>query len=79
MDREKLTEEEVQTIFNKSHGHCIWCDRKLVFSWRGKWDKRYEGGWDVDDFDNNAEEGEDDLGNLFASCIPCIAIKGNIE
>jgi hypothetical protein len=58
---------------------CVWCDRKLVFSWRGNWDKRYEGGWDVDDFDDSAEKGEDDLGNLVASCIPCIAIKGNVE
>ena len=31
MDRKKLTEEEIQMIFNKTRGHCIWCDRELIF------------------------------------------------
>jgi NTE family protein len=46
---------------------------------KSDWAQSHLSGWDVDDFDDSAEKGEDDLGNLVASCIPCIAIKGNVE
>jgi hypothetical protein len=69
------SEDKLNKIFDKTHGACHLCAKKLYFSNYGNIDGR-RGKWEVEHSIPKAKGGTDHLNNLYAACISCNRSKG---
>jgi 5-methylcytosine-specific restriction endonuclease McrA len=72
MDQNRLI-----AIYDKTHGYCHICHKKLSLKNYGKNDER--GAWHIEHSKAKANGGTDHLNNLYAACIPCNLEKGTLH
>lgn len=63
------SEEILNHVFDKTDGHCRYCEKKLVWKNYGKFGK--QGAWEIDHDIPKSRGGMDYLMNLLPACIPC--------
>lgn len=61
--------EELNKIFDKNNGYCIYCREKMAWSNYGKPGER--GAWEIDHGNPRSRGGSDDIRNLWACHIKC--------
>jgi 5-methylcytosine-specific restriction endonuclease McrA len=70
----KMTNDRLNAIYDKTHGCCHICHKKLSFinyAVHGA-----KGAWHVEHSKAKAKGGTDHLNNLYAACITCNLEKG---
>jgi 5-methylcytosine-specific restriction endonuclease McrA len=70
----RLTEGQVNEIFDRTSGKCHLCHKKLSFKNYARYGER--GAWEVEHSVPRACGGSDRLNNLYAACISCNRAKG---
>ena len=70
----RLTEDQVNDIFDRTSGKCHLCHKKLSFKNYARYGER--GAWEVEHSVPRACGGSNRLNNLYAACISCNRAKG---
>lgn len=70
----RLSDEELNDVFDRSSGRCHLCHKQLVWKNHGAAGKR--GAWHVDHSRPRARGGTDYLRNLLPACVTCNCSKG---
>jgi len=68
------TNDELNSIFDRTDGCCHLCFARLVFSNYGRFGAR--GAWEAEHSNPRANGGTDRMNNLYAACISCNRSKG---
>jgi hypothetical protein len=68
------TDDELNSIFDRTDGCCHLCFARLAFSNYGLFGAR--GAWEVEHSNPRANGGTDRMNNLYAACILCNRSKG---
>jgi hypothetical protein len=68
------SEEEINAIYDKTHGCCHLCHKKLAFVNYGKHGEK--GSWHIDHSKPKAKGGTNRANNLLPACISCNLSKG---
>jgi 5-methylcytosine-specific restriction endonuclease McrA len=74
MNRRAFSDDELNAIYDKTHGQCHICRKKLSFKNYGRRGKK--GAWHVDHSKPVAKGGTNYLRNLKPACIDCNGEKG---
>jgi hypothetical protein len=69
-----MSEDRLNAIYDKTHGCCHICHKKLSYCNYGVRDAK--GSWQIEHSVPKAKGGTDHLNNLFPACIPCNLEKG---
>ncbi len=70
----RLTEDQVNDIFDRTSSKCHLCHKKLSFKNYARYGK--QGAWEVEHSVPRACGGSDRLNKLYAACISCNRAKG---
>lgn len=70
----RLTDEQVNDIFDRTSGKCHLCHKKLSFKNYARHGER--GAWEVEHSVPRADGGSNRGNNLYAACISCNREKG---
>lgn len=70
----KLTDKELELVFDRTGGDCHLCHGRLAFRNYGRIDGR--GAWEIEHSNPRARGGTDRLNNLYAAHISCNRSKG---
>ena len=65
----RFTVDDINYVYDKNNGHCIYCEKRLAFVNYGKYGKR--GSWHIDHSRSRAKGGSDYRRNLVPACIKC--------
>jgi len=74
MNKDMNKEELLNAVYDKTHGCCHLCHKKLAFANYGK--NGEKGSWHIEHSKPKAKGGTDHLNNLLPACIPCNLKKG---
>ena len=69
-----FSNDDLNCIYDKNDGYCVYCGKRLAFKNYGKRDER--GGWEIDHSVPKSRGGTDYLRNLVPACIDCNRQKG---
>ncbi|TWJ04955.1 HNH endonuclease [Mucilaginibacter frigoritolerans] len=69
-----MTNDRLNLIYDKTHGYCHLCHKKLAFINYGIYGAK--GAWHIEHSKAKANGGTDHLNNLYAACIACNLEKG---
>ena len=73
--RLKFTQDQIDTIYDKTDGQCHICHKKISYCNYGKLGTR--GAWEIDHSVPIAMGGTNNLNNLYPACTRCNRSKGS--